>query len=344
MAIVYCSQMAICAHICDECGYSTNRSFNFKRHMRMMHGIIDEYEEPTIDIDAPKTNKHAPNVAEDAPNVAEDAPNVAEDAPNINSACVMSMVINCPTCYKTFTHRRSLKRHSVRCTHKLHRYQCTLCDEVFEHASALSRHKKTCNGQHASNSTVSSANGSQVAEVINNTNIGTNINTQNNIQNQNNTVNLLVFPEDVDSAFDFITSHITKGDLHKLLKSHLRPSACFGKFAGAVLEAPPNRCVKKSGPNVSHSQIHVGNNEWELALDKDVYPILTHHITTAALTKINEFKDSMHTLFDAFHRYVDTVNTDEDSEEYMDSVQRIKLMVINMSRRWAREQGIDLSV
>lgn len=256
----------------------------------------------------------------------------------------MDSIVKCPTCYKTFTHARSLKRHTPVCNFKKSPFQCILCDEICSCASALSRHQKTCKMTCATSDTEAKQQLTSVTTTTNNTTSIGKIGTQNNIQNQNNnTINLLVFPEDIDSAFDFVTSHITKGDITKLLQSRMRPSACFGKFAGAVLDAPPNRCVKKTGPNVSHSQIHVGNNEWELAFDKDVYPILTHHITTAALSKISEFKDSMHTLINAFHRYVDTVNTDEESEEYMDSVQRIKLMVINLSRRWAREQGIDLS-
>jgi hypothetical protein len=87
----------------------------------------------------------------------------------------------------------------------------------------------------------------------------------------------------------------------------------------------------------------MGNNKWELALDADVYPVFTHHMTTAALSKIQEFKQTMNFIITNFHKYVDLINTDDECDEYIQATQRMKLMIINMSRKWAAEEGITLT-
>jgi hypothetical protein len=108
-----------------------------------------------------------------------------------------------------------------------------------------------------------------------------------------------------------------------------------------MMDNPQNRIIKKSNPNTSYSLIHVGNDEWDYGLDKDVYKIFTHHATVAALDKIREVKKDVELVKELYHnlrsfeKYVKDVNEmDYESSEYAEILQRIKLIVINLSKRW----------
>jgi hypothetical protein len=163
----------------------------------------------------------------------------------------------------------------------------------------------------------------------------TQANTQNNHCNigvqQNNTTNnyqILVFPRDGED-FDFITDHIKDTAMQECV-THKRPQIGFNKFMGQVLQNPRNRIVKKNNPNNKFSKIHVGEGKWEFALDQDVIPVVTHHMTTAALQKVSDMKQSLRQKAREFVTYIDEVNTNDESKEYGDALDRVKVLLINL--------------
>lgn len=283
------------------------------------------HKEEMLEEHAHVSNQQA-NVSLQQANVSNQHQNVTNQQANVSTQQAIVTNSNglytCTRCNKTLTRKYGFEQHMKICG--INPLQCSKCGEIFAYRQALHRHKQKC-----TEGTMTSIASQQVANVINNNN--TNININNNI--------VVVCPTDLDPNFDFNTQHITKATLKSCAKA-FRPGIGFGKFAGAILNEPSNRCIMKTNPNVAHSRIHLGNNEWEYVLDKDIYPVITHHITTAALSKINEFKESLRSIVNNFHKYVETVNTDEDSEEYQEAIQRLKLMIVNLSQKIVREDGI----
>jgi hypothetical protein len=149
--------------------------------------------------------------------------------------------------------------------------------------------------------------------------------------NFNVTTNILTFPEDNDTDFDFITTKISEEVMKKCV-SAFKAEVGFNRFMGAILDHPSNRMVIKTNPNITYSKVHVGGGKWQLAPDIDVFPTLTHHMTVAALAKLTEFHRSMRSICDQFQTYVETINTDDECPQYQNTVQRLKLMVVNVSR------------
>ena len=113
----------------------------------------------------------------------------------------------------------------------------------------------------------------------------------------------------------------------------MTPKAGFQRFIGSVFEHPENRIVKKTNPNVAYSEIHVGDNEWELAPDREVLPVIAHHMTTAALECLNTFEASVKCMCENFRVFVRRVNEDDESREYTDTIDNMKYVIINMTRK-----------
>jgi hypothetical protein len=199
---------------------------------------------------------------------------------------------------------------------------CYKCKKYLPTKDTLYKHRKACNG--------STEVQTPLTVINNNTNNTTINNTTNNIT-INNTVNILVYPktEAEYQNFDFITDKITKQWLRKLGNISARDG--FHRFICCIFEQPENYIVKKTNPNVAYSQVHVGNNEWELALDREVYPKITHHLTTAALERIDTHK--LDGTCGNLKELVKTVNEDDESAEYTDTIDNLKFIIINKTRR-----------
>jgi len=210
---------------------------------------------------------------------------------------------------------------------------CQKCKQSFPTKDTLYKHRKACDGTAKSGSNV------QVVQNItinihndNSTTTTNNVlnNVLTNIANMN--MNVMTFPAEEDGNFDFVTQNITQGIMKNCVSAN-RAEVGFNRFMGAILENPQNMFVRKSNPNVNYSKVHMGDGEWILAPDDDVYPLMTHHMTTAALAKLEEFSKSMRYICDNFQRYVNVVNTDDECKEYHDTIQRLKLMVVNMTKK-----------
>jgi hypothetical protein len=149
---------------------------------------------------------------------------------------------------------------------------------------------------------------------------------------QNTTINILTFPESIDNDhFEFKTSHITKKHL-KTITRNVRPEISFSKFAILTLEQPENQMIRKTGPNVNYSMVHVGNGIWELVIDDYIYPTIIHFLTCGAL-KIIEDNPELKNLIMPFREFIDHINTNNESSKYKNVEANVKLLVINLTKR-----------
>ena len=248
----------------------------------------------------------------------------------------------CEKCEKILSRPIYLKNHLEKCKGKVNKLECQYCQELFTLSQSKYRHQKKCKAKDQQLIV------SESKKDIVSTHIQTqNIETQNNITNSNNnnniTINVLKFPEEGED-FDFLRDHIDKDMFKKLWDQH-NPEIGFRKFTHAILDRAENRIVKKNNLNTNYSSIHQGDDKWEIALDQDVFPILTHQMSCAALECSHEYKKKkinlIRTDIGRILEYLDNVNIENDdtNEKYFtNALKKIKILVHNMTKRWDNEK------
>lgn len=234
----------------------------------------------------------------------------------------------CPICTKTFSNRYTLERHmrNNSCRHSL---SCPKCNKEFASYSTKSRHVKNCNVILP----IEETNNSPLTVTHNVTNNV--IENQTIIQTQNNTY-ILNFPKGVeDEQFSFIRDHITMGKFEQLMGNQ-KPAVCFSRYAGAIMQRPENRMIYKRNPNTKHCKVH-NEDMWEYVLDEDAFPVLTFHMSCAALEDTHKYKKmTKRPKIDiaSLLMYLDDVNTENDENpNYKHALERVKLNIINLSQR-----------
>jgi len=168
-----------------------------------------------------------------------------------------------------------------------------------------------------------------------------NHNNINNSNIQNNTINILAFPSGMqDETFAFVKDHITPALLASIMKK--KPEQAFANYIGTLMEKEENRMIKKQGPNVNFCSVHTGENQWDLVLDHDAIPVLAHHVTRSSFEDILKNKKKLSELqvdVDKLRKYIDDINTENtENDNYNLSIQRIKLMLVNFTRKWGKEE------
>jgi long-subunit acyl-CoA synthetase (AMP-forming) len=123
---------------------------------------------------------------------------------------------------------------------------------------------------------------------INGTNIQ-NQNVENQTNNNNTVINLVVYNPNASESIQFNHAHIDPKKLKKFfipgdIVKPERLTDIVREWTQQLLANDDNKCVKKTNIRASHSQVHVGNNNWESRLDKEVYPHLMNNIA-------NDFSD-----------------------------------------------------
>ena len=336
-------------YICSHCDYATDKKYNFERHTYTVHKNNDV----DIIVDSNIVNVNYNNVNEINNNVNNNYNNVNDEYNNVNNECnnvnilVENEKFKCKECYKSFSSKYYLIKHMTRCTRRQQPNQCTACQKCFSCRSGLSQHKKFCKG----NALV--VPNSQTKAVIPSGSNNTNVNAENvqmiqqqqnaeTINNNNNTVNIniLTCPQSREEKFDFDCENISLEDLMGILQKSKDSFLRFNRFVSKVLENPRNRVVRKLSAKDCHSLVHVGDDKWELAHDNDTFPIITHHMTTAALGKSIELdKNDKNYFIRAFQEQIRIFNEmDYDSLDYNSIVQRIKYHVINITRAVLAEE------
>jgi len=309
---------------CSLCDYTTNRKYNLERHTHTVH--FDDA--PNINIDNPNVNIENPNVNIENPNVNIQSPNVNIENPNVN---INDMDVKCNVCNKVFSSRCNMLKHQRlnRCRGECQQFECPKCNITYSCRQSKSRHMKTCNITQQAITTEPT-----IQQTTNNVNIG----QQNNVNgNQiNNTTYVLNFPNGIDDTqFSFVKDHITTGRFEKLIGDY-SPAMGFSRYASALMERPENRVIHKTSPNTKHSKVN-NNGTWEYVLDEDAFPVLTFHMSCAALEDTHSYKEKIKRPkidIESLLRYLDDVNTENDENpNYKLAVERLKLNIINLSQR-----------
>ena len=207
----------------------------------------------------------------------------------------------CRLCHNNFSYNWCLTKHLLICKGDIKPFECKNCMKKFKTEKSRSRHCKTC------------------LEKVSTTNIGTqnNINTQNNIQTQNNNIIIVYNPS---GNTPFTSDHLTTEDFKKILKlaSPNIDSRAMAEYTKQILSHPENRCIKKKDLKSGHSQVHTGDDKWELQLDKVVYPLLASDMANNMVEFINAKRAQLKKdVFDRLRNFVDYmsdngyINTDD---------------------------------
>ena len=323
-------------HECKYCEYKSTKKCNVDRHCISKHS--NEVLK-TLNITSIPQNVNAipQNVHAIPQNVHAIPQNVHVIPQTINPINITKY--NCIKCNKNFRDAFNLKRHINHCRGDLDNNECNFCHKIFSSRQSLCNHNKICNvgldEQHIDNGHLQPY--SVVSEPTQPSHVTNSVQNANTIQNaqsiQNNTtINILTFPDSIeDDSFNFNTSHITTKHLRRITRN-VRPEISFSKFAVLTLEQPENRMVRKTGPNVNYSMVHVGNGIWELIIDEYIYPTIIHFLTCGAL-KIIEDNPELRNLIEPFRSFVDHINTDNESSQYKHAEANVKLLVINLTKR-----------
>lgn len=300
---------------CAHCPYTTNRPFNMTRHIQSRHKPVSDHVHKTSD-DVYKMSDDLYKTSELVYKTSDGVYKTSDDQETENTRR-----ITCEKCQRTFTRPCRYTEHIETCD-GVPPGHCPICKKYFSNRKTLCSHKKACKPETALTTCTQAA--SQIVNITINNNI-----VNNNSMNVTN--NVLSFPDADDGSFTFNTDKISKEHM-KTYVTKWKAEIGFANFMKAVWDDPVNRIVRKSSPNVSYSQVHVGNGKWELAPDKDVYPVMTQFMTIAALDQMKRHEKNLRHMCDEFSKFVNLVNQDDECMQYQDVIQRSKLMVVNITR------------
>jgi hypothetical protein len=106
---------------------------------------------------------------------------------------------------------------------------------------------------------------------------------------QQNNVNIVVYnPNNIE----FLTDHINLKSLFSDMANQSQDKpAILSHYSRALINRKENQCVRKTNVRSSHSQVHVGDNNWESRLDKDVYPKVVCNIANQMSDLVTRMQD-----------------------------------------------------
>jgi hypothetical protein len=109
------------------------------------------------------------------------------------------------------------------------------------------------------------------------------------IGNQQNNVNIVVYnPNNIE----FLTDHLNLKSLFADMANQSQDKpAILSHYSRALINRKENQCVRKTNVRSSHSQVHVGDNNWESRLDKDVYPKVVCNIANQMSDLVTRMQD-----------------------------------------------------
>ena len=310
---------------CIHCDYKTNRPYNLKRHMVTKH-----------------IHKNVDNVHKNDVNIHKIVDNLHTNVDNSK--------LTCTKCDKTFKYQWFLDRHIKSCLTKIDANKCEYCSRVFSDRSSRYRHHKICKVRIEKDSkalVINPVPPEVHAAVINNNNttIANNRNVNGtNVENQT-VINLVVYNSNPNETMQFNHKHIDPQKLKKFFVpgDKVQPERltdAMREWTNQLLSNNDNKCVKKTNIRASHSQVHVGNNNWESRLDKEVYPHLMNNIANDFSYFFSDnYRRTMYKALDAFIEYMASdgyCSTDSDKvieNSYKTLVKELKLRMFDITKR-----------
>ena len=314
---------------CEHCSVLFTKKYNLLRHMARQHTISDK--------NSTTQNSH-------------------DSTQNSHDVTQNSHDNSCPFCYKVFTRNWCLIRHVEICKGENNKHQCIYCQKEFKHNKSRFQHYKICKVKKEIDSKAlitiededtpatiaipGTVNTYQEANNINNINT---LETQNNIQNQQNNIIIVYNPGNTD----FKTDHLKAEDLQKILQlaSPYVDNQAMREYTKKIFSNPENQCIKKEDLKSGHSEIHLGDNQWELELDTNIYPKLASNMANNMAEFLHTKRDQMRReVFDRLTKFVDYmadegyINTDDIDKqkviqkEYKTFTKGLKLIVFGKKK------------
>lgn len=283
---------------CQHCPYTTDRVYNYNRH------ISSNHVEPVK-----ATASHLESDECECPDCGKTLKSRNLEAHKTLCKKVM-YEHQCKSCNRKFSSKTAMYNHVHVCKKKDVPVPSTSAAPA---ASIVGDSNTVYNG----------------CNVTNNDNSVTN--------NTTNVYQLLVYPanEKESQNFDFVSDHIKDHTMKQLINQ--KPVYSFEDFMKKIFSNPVNKIVKKTNTNSKFCKVHMGDEEWHTKIDIDVMPVILFHMTTAALYRIAEFKKSplhrgMADVLDKFIKYVEEINqTDMSEKEFENAVDRLKSILVTIS-------------
>ncbi|MEN9446469.1 MAG: hypothetical protein RL728_981, partial [Bacteroidota bacterium] len=190
-------------------------------------------------------------------------------------------------CHKCLYTNWYLKKHMEKCKGIRDNLSCEYCHKLFSHERSRFGHYKICEAKKEADSKALvpiSLENIPVASTINNSQIATNINNiqeQTNIENQNNNTQNNIIVVYNSSGTDFKKEHINQEAFMKKILQMVQPyvdRSIVLDYGRELFNNPENKCIKKDSLKSGHTEVHVGDNKWELKLDRALYPKLVNDL------------------------------------------------------------------
>jgi len=282
---------------CEHCDYKTQRRYNLLRHVELKHSREPTERHPQNCHQPPLFCPQPPLFCPQPPLFCPQPPLFCSESPLFCSESPLfcpqraHKLYQCTSCKKTFGRSDILSKHVAVCK-GIRQTSCIYCQKAFDLPCRASRHMATCNKRvdkpkEDRNEIVPAT---QQAQCINAT--GCSKVQQNNTTNN---FNLVVYNT---RQIDFNSSHIDVPMLTEILRSSDGDTSSsdynkevLAKYSRALLGNKENQCVRKTNLRSSHSQVHVGNNNWESRHDKEVFPKVVCSVA-------NQMSDNVYRLQD----------------------------------------------
>ena len=272
---------------CPICDDVFSRPYCLKRHMVRIHGYT--YDEYITHISSNIT-QNSSSITQSSSNTTQSSSNITHNSSTIhnnshqNNDIITDKEYKCTKCFKCFNRNWSLQRHLIGCKGIKDCLSCEYCHTLFSHVKSRFKHYKVCLAKKEIDSKAlipfqdKKEITTQVASTIKNIH-GYNIDTQNNIQNQQNNNNIIVVYN--SSGTDFKKEHINQEAFIKKILQMVQPHidrSFVLDYGRELFNNPQNQCIKKDDLKSGHSEVHIGDNRWELKLDRTLYPKLVNDI------------------------------------------------------------------
>ena len=255
--------------------------------------------------------------------------NDAPSSPNTNTEIHI-----CHTCGKTFKRNYHLVRHHNTCKGATNPYVCQHCNQSFAHSTNKYRHLKICPA---------------FCEKTNDADTEIDID-----------VDVDVDPSIItyDSEMALLNDHIGPDIVLKWLGSYDH-ELTMRTYSSYIMDRAENQFIKKTNLRSSTSEVHIGNNRWEVKLDSQLYPEVMCNISNGFGTLINDYvhdndderfksilfdrsRRQMYTKLDEFIDYMATNGYCNDMNEmkvkrikrcFDTLVRELRLLVFNYTRK-----------
>ena len=325
---------------CPICYDPFSRNYTLKRHMVRIHGYTyDEYIH---------------NNTNDLYNNTND---IHKNTNNIDTKEIDTQndkEYRCKKCDKCLYANWYLTKHMEKCKGIRDKNSCEYCHKIFKHDNSRFGHYKICKVKKERDATALIPYEASTNELDNIHTINNNIQTQNNIDTQNNTTNnidtqnntqniIVVYHQD---NIEYLKDHIGEEAIEYIKKMYPRVDRrIVMDYSKRLFERPENQCVQKKNLKMGHSDVHIGNNEWEAAMDKSIYPKLAcgvaNHMSDYLYAKRDQLRKEAFEKIISFVDYMADegyINTDDKEKEkgilreYQMFVKELKMIIYNKTK------------